>query len=275
MKKIIVPTDFSKTADNALEYALLFASHHGIEVIIHHAFETSYSHPSIPVKSYPMANDEVRTRLKELQLSIQSDPRFSSLLLQTHAMLGGFVDTLSELVKKTHADMVVMGTKGAGPVKGTLLGSNAVDVINHLSLPTLIIPKEAKFKPIDKIMFATDHHMMKKPDALIPLKEVAKMFHAEVTLVNVRDRHQKTTLVELHEHDRESTWLGEDIPHSSEAVLDDDVLHGLQTYIENHQELSMIAMVARQHNIVERMWNGGNTRRMAFYSTIPLLALHE
>ncbi|MBK6344132.1 MAG: universal stress protein [Flavobacteriales bacterium] len=152
MKKILVPTDFSAPASNALEAAVQLAKKHGASMHLLHAVDVpstwqdgQFSTAMLATKPtkvqhdlYPEARERVgaaRQQLEATTMALQKRGVKSAYTLAPNAAWKEVVDATSKL----SADLVVMGTHGAGALKEAFLGSHAQRVIRHCNAPVLTI----------------------------------------------------------------------------------------------------------------------------------------
>ena len=161
MKKVLLPTDFSTNAYNAILYALkLYGNTSCVFYLMH-----SYMVP-IYTSEYNMANPlgmdlleiykkqamDQLTALKEELLLHHKNPKHR---FEVHSAFGILTDEIWEFVRKEEIDVVVMGTQGATGAKEVLLGSNTV----HLS--TLLMKIPSKFYSLRILKWTTKPRELK------------------------------------------------------------------------------------------------------------------
>lgn len=156
MKKILVPTDFSKPAGHALEVAERFAKQHGAAIHLLHAvdvpgtwrdgeFHTAVLATKPPKKQqelYPEARARVgaaRQQLEELTMALGKRGIAATYTLVPGAAWQEVVDATGRL----GSDLVVMGTQGAGALKEAFLGSHAQRVIRFCPVPVLTLRRRS------------------------------------------------------------------------------------------------------------------------------------
>jgi len=137
LNTIIVPTDFSKPADYALEVAGSLARDHGAKLVILHTAPTPvYTGeivvplPEIDYKEMAWASFH---RLEEI------DPKMRELRVETVVCDGDPVREIIREARERNADMIVMGTHGRTGVRRLLMGSVAEAVLRRASCPVLTV----------------------------------------------------------------------------------------------------------------------------------------
>src|SRR5690606_6695486 len=133
MKKIIVPTDYSSSAHNALHYAIEIARVINAEIHIFHALEVPELSPlpGFMIWSAEDFEELIEESDKDLQNyieKIKNDPELnnSTLPIITYSSeIGTVKEVLKKLIKKQKTDLVVMGLSGSSTLDKFILGSNS------------------------------------------------------------------------------------------------------------------------------------------------------
>ena len=164
MKKILFPTDFSDTANNAFLYILHLAKLYNAEVFVTHIYDkkvisTLYGgQPELVATIYvDVELDEFeyfKEESKKLRM-IAEENNLSDVKLNFIFKSGSLVSTLGEIIEKEKINLVVMGTSGATNFEKKLWGSNTMNALRSLDIPILSIPKKAIFKGVKNIGFAS------------------------------------------------------------------------------------------------------------------------
>jgi nucleotide-binding universal stress UspA family protein len=153
--KILVPTDFSETADTALYYAKELARQFGAELHLLHVVED----PMLLAGWTPMAatpapevGAEAAALREELTNLLSADER-AELKTGVHVIAGELTGTaISHYAVEGEFELIVMGTHGRGAVAHALLGSVAEKVVRSAPCPVLTIRHSAHRKAaIDRL----------------------------------------------------------------------------------------------------------------------------
>jgi nucleotide-binding universal stress UspA family protein len=207
MKKILVPTDFSKPARFAVEAATAIAKKSRAEIILLHVIETP-STQSFLVEDQASNVDTWEDRVltgkliglskKQLMLAcndIQKEGVSASFRLK----IGNLLHALRSSITNLQADLVVMGTSGRSRLEEIIVGSNTEKVVRHAKCPVLTVhesPWEIDFK---NIVYATSMDEDEKAFANVIIN-IQEMFGATLHLVRVNtpDNFKSDTLVRKH-----------------------------------------------------------------------------
>lgn len=165
MKRILVPTDFSKHAEYALKVAADLAKKYNAEIFLNHILElphqgndaVSHGHDIPEVMFFKNATAR---KLDELAESEYLDGLNVSKIIQLdHAFEG-----IMKSVTANNIDLIVMGSHGASGVKEMFVGSNAEKVVRNSNVPVLVLKSEKENFNINDFVFASDFsEEIKKP----------------------------------------------------------------------------------------------------------------
>lgn len=140
LKNILVPTDLSEGAEEALDYACDIARQFGATVHLIHVIgiptlgvpELGVALTSTVIDSLIRDNQEA---LDALVLRKQNNATFGQTLLRT----GDARDLICQTAKDLDADLIVMGTHGRRGVSRALLGSVTETVVRSAPCPVLTV----------------------------------------------------------------------------------------------------------------------------------------
>ena len=142
-RKILVPLDFSKHSDAALELAVQLAKEHGGELHLIHAYElpaavTMAYGVAIPQSVWDGVQEAATERLEQGLARVKK----AGVKGVTHLMTAPAADAITTAATTQKADLIVMGTRGLTGLKHVLLGSVAERVLRTAPCPVLTIKSE-------------------------------------------------------------------------------------------------------------------------------------
>jgi nucleotide-binding universal stress UspA family protein len=126
MQRLLVPTDFSDNARNALQYAADLARELDAEVVLLHAYHIPYVHAEMPAGMYQSAIDDAQQETEQSLKSVADavlQPKGLSYRLV--GKLGFAVETILSQAEAEQADMIIMGTQGVNGITDMILGMAA------------------------------------------------------------------------------------------------------------------------------------------------------
>lgn len=147
MKTIIAAIDFSDVSSKVLQQSCELAKATGAKVILVHGVEQLASFYDIYGYTVPDAGqfeDHARDRAQSALEERAQTLDLPAEQVETQVLEGPLLETLIDCAKEREADLLVLGSHGHGVVARVLIGSTAQRIINHTSIPTLIVPASAK-----------------------------------------------------------------------------------------------------------------------------------
>lgn len=270
MKRILFPTDFSELTRNALAHAVQIARISDAELILVNAFNLEYLDPHIPKESYEMERDESLKKLEGLKEELLGEEGNAGVKIRCFPVFGSPVSSIEELAEHQEADLIVMATNGASGLKAFFTGSHTERVVDRVNCPVLVVPEKAELRRIAHVLFASD--LTKTPEKELGiLMQIVRAAQAELHIVNVGEGEEKAVMEKAAEK-FEKEELYEDIPHHWEFVEHDDVLKGIEAYIDEHPEIDMLVMVGRERrDWLERFVSPQLTKKAVHHPFLPTM----
>jgi nucleotide-binding universal stress UspA family protein len=185
MKRLLVPTDFSKHSEYALKVAAEIAKRNNGEIFLLHMLELPSAGNDVLSRAHDIPElmffkNAAITKLDELMNSSYLEGVNISKIIQFEMAFEGIVKN-----GETHnIDLIVMGSHGANGFQEMFIGSNTEKVVRNSNIPVLIIKREEDNFNANKFVFASDFsEEIKKPFEKVI--EFANNFNSHLHLVNV------------------------------------------------------------------------------------------
>lgn len=278
MKQILVPTDFSDTAGNAIDFALESSKIFPSKITLLHSYEitSSFTTDYLGVNkefTLSMLND-IEKKLDQQKENIkESDHVEVDTFISTHPLREAIIKAADE--KKS--DLIVMGTLGASGIKEKIWGSRTSSVIGETKVPVMVIPHGYTWKKPRKILFATNQ-FQKDPKILNYIFEMAGLYMAGVQVTVFTDADDDKTEVYLENKKNIAEYSDFLKTNYNENTLTSTHITGsnfeetLQDYISEN-DIDILVMVTYKAGFWSRIFNPSRTRRMSYNTKIPLLAI--
>jgi nucleotide-binding universal stress UspA family protein len=135
-KVIIWATDGSRGAQQALPFARGLARGQGARLIVVHINEMAVSRAAGPVN---FNEDEVQAAVRKHVEDLRQEGLDVTLQL-ADVMGGGAAAAIVKIADKEKADVIVVGTRGFGPLVGLLVGSVTHRLLHIMHCPILVVP---------------------------------------------------------------------------------------------------------------------------------------
>jgi len=268
MKTILVATDYSATADNAVQFAANLAKVFKAELILFNAF-----HPSVHVSNSlvsPESIDAIMTdnknRLKAL--AKETGKRYQ-IEVQGVTRAMDTVETLEDYTTWHKADLVVMGMD-SNLTEYKVFGNTTTAVIRRLKTPTLVVPNGIWYKGFSKILYACEPAFVSDNNHLALLDEITRQFGAELQLLHVETKEYDADTVSNNIHAMHA--VVKQINHSYNVIENPSVGDGILEGVKEWQA-DLLVMVPHRPGFWERLFNGSTTREISLRTRVPLLIL--
>ncbi|PWK75901.1 nucleotide-binding universal stress UspA family protein [Mucilaginibacter oryzae] len=273
MKQILVATDFSKCAANAMAYAMELAKILDREVCAIHAIHptegiNNSTYNAIFIEDYYHAKREA---LKEWVRPFTGDDTYNKVKVTTLCDIGFLKTVITKHIDNNPVDLLVMGIMGATGITG-IVGSNASMMVSKVKIPTLIVPLESKFARVPVITLATDFETRLSAVDVYALNEMVKAFGSA--------KMQVLYVSEDKELPQAGVWESRlaDLINPTELefnyIRDSSALNGIMKFIESHGT-DMLCLVKHHHNIVYRLFARSTVNQVMNKSVKAILVLHE
>ncbi|AWH75578.1 hypothetical protein DCS32_15835 [Dokdonia sp. Dokd-P16] len=280
MAHILVPTDFSENAYNALFYATrLYPNEECIITLLHsfeHLFSTNTSRIDIG-RNEQLYNELEADSLKKLdtlknKIILDSD----GISLVVNLMTGAqpLYKMVNKCIINDTINVVVMGTKGTSGVKEVFLGTQTVKLINKVKpIPVVVVPQYATYATPTDIAYATDLKIDYAQYPLEIIKELVRLHKSNLYITHIYNQMSPGETVETNyrklKHKLEDVsytthWL------SSTTKMED----ALGVFIKEH-DINLLVLMYHKSGFLKKLFNKSFVDKVSFHSEIPLLILPE
>lgn len=280
MKRIIVATDFSTPSEKAVEMGITLAQTLDASLLFLHAYNFPHSdpmHPAYLQGSSAIATQELEGEYRTMvekrlqQYCDHVDEKTGGAVNTDHLSVAGmYIDQVIESLDDLQDTIVVMGTRGHGERKDTVMGSNAARTVENSPIPVLVVPQQAKLQPIRNILYASAL-LEKDIPPLQTVIEIAGAFKAKLDLVHI---DKKATGDESDILEGFKEIVGDHIEYDNLAyhlISGEDVLDQLN---KRSQKLEANILVMNSYRR-GGLFHKSLSQEMIFHTTIPLLVFHS
>ncbi|HWN88031.1 MAG TPA: universal stress protein [Chitinophagaceae bacterium] len=275
MKTIIVPTDFSPIATNAMNFAADMAVNINASLLLLHVYQVPVSMTDVPVVM--VSSEELRksseTKLQEIKDAL-THITSGKIKVYTEARLGDVSDELEDVCKQIQPFAVIMGTRGTSGVERVLFGSTTLTAIRHLKCPVIVVPPGKEYGTgIKKIGFACDFDKVVETTPIQFIKTMVKEFGAELHVLNVdyEGRHFKP---ETPEESLMLHTLLEDLNPSYHFINHVDIEDGINEFVDENN-IDLLIAIPKKHKLLDGLFKQSSTKQLVTQAHVPVMCVHE
>lgn len=270
MNTFLLTTDFSKASYHALKYAASMAADLGAgKLIIYHAQEGEG-----PSASWQSEHEKIIEKLEQMRNEITTHflpdqtPHFEIMTNEMPVEIG-----VQLLAEQFEADLIIVGATGKSPFRQAWVGSSATRMAATTRYPLLIVPENAHFKPIRRVVFACD---LKQVSESTPVKEIGKWLNilkANLLVLNVA-KEKRPFDPDIIPEQYKIHQLLEPFNPDYHYTQGDDIADEIEDFAEDHSA-GIIVSVPKPHSFFERVFQKSVTKQLMRESDIPVLVLNR
>lgn len=269
MKKLLVATDFTYPAMNALDYAIEFAKDHNASITLIHANDLSNRggrfdvvEGSVRASVEIITNENFQSELKRVQ------PNIGDVKIDTQFYVGDVVDALMVSIAKGDVFLSIMGTTGENK-SGYFWGSKSLNAMRNLNGPILLIPRNANYKPVTNMMLSMDVDKLNESFPFQMVKDWVQVMDATLDILNIQpldpfiDDNNASLLtnfdgIKYKFHEMEST-------HLPEAI----------TYFLAKNKTEWLVVIPKKYGFFKSLFHKSQSEIISKASNVPVLAIHQ
>jgi nucleotide-binding universal stress UspA family protein len=276
--KILVATDFTPAADNALTYAdTLFRKWLGMEVeyLLVHAFKplVPYSNtPSMPVINNVELEKALKAKLEVLKSDLVKHLN-DEKKVRSYFEQGSLNKAIQNIITKEKPDLIVMGTREKSAFQRMTVGSNTTEVANTVACPILAVPREAEPNELTNMVLATDLKSLSISSSSFSLLE--RLLNFEQLKLEVLQVYSTENEAQQSEKRSGSAIHSqfEKMKHKHVSIVNRSKYKGINSYIEENNT-SLLILENKESGFFEKIFHTEIAEKMVYHSQIPVLLLN-
>jgi hypothetical protein len=252
-RKILLPTDFSKNAWHAINYALELYKNDQCHFYILNVFS---------------GKGDIMSSL------IHMDPGSEMYEIAKLDSENGLAKVLDMLTFRDYdIELIVMGTKGSTSSKLKTFGGVAIAVMEKVrNCPVLVVPEQAKHNLPKEIVFPNSLKTHLKRRELNYLIDLAKNCNASIKVLHV------ATEDNLNEKQLSNQALLEEyfanVSHSFHFLSRTEIAGAIKCFVES-RESHMVAFINKKHAFFGSILTHPLVKEIGQDSKVPLLVMHD
>jgi len=280
-KRVLLPTDYSKNALNAIRYAQKLYQDIECGFYLLNAFNVSgYDLDSMMVPEpgehfYETAKKHSEEGMERLMVMLNLKTENTKHRFFTHCVFNDLVEAVKNMIAKKDIDIIVMGTKGITSSKSRIFGTRTVNVMEKVrNCPVIVVPEHAAFNPPTEIVFPTDYKTNYKKRELRHLIEIAKMHDAKINVLHIdKDKDGK-----LNQKELTNKLLLQDILDGTDYEMhflsSVKISKGIKLFVES-RKCKMIAFLNRKHLFFGSILFNPLVKEIGYDPQVPILELND
>ncbi len=180
MKRILVPTDFSKYAYAAAEVAANIARKTDARVYLLHVVNLLEYGDEEEISKQLFVMKLVRKRMQEMV----NQPFFAGVNVVEALQFDLIYENVAKLANKHEIDLIVMGSHGSGGIKEMVFGSNTQKIIRNSRCPVLTVKQLPESFEFSNIVFASNFDS-EVETGFLAVQRFAELYNATIHMVRI------------------------------------------------------------------------------------------
>jgi nucleotide-binding universal stress UspA family protein len=277
MKNILLPTDFSENAWNAILYTLHLYKNESCKFFLLNSYQISGYHEGskfIPIpgnEDLEKAKNNSENGLQRLIEVIKKgypNPKHKFIAVSHNHPL---IEAIEHELEQNDIEVIVIGTKGSTGAYEVIYGSNTIKIMDEVeSCPILAVPSNVPFFEIKEIVLASSFKITHNEKDFQYLKKLALQTNTRICVLHIEEEGGLSVSQKQNKHLLESYLEGVQLSFHSLAHV--SVPIGIYCFIESRGS-DMISFVNKKHSFFEKLLFNPLYKDLGNYSIIPVLVL--
>lgn len=277
VKKILIPTDFSDTANLALAHAVNLAKICNAEIYLVHVVSTFSFRVNLPEVDLDESQNSKLTNAVSLKLKQISEDIEQNQGVKVHILMaaGSIKTEVVKLADEIDADLIVLGTHGVTGLKEFIMGSNAFRIVSDAACPVLSIQSNATELGFKNIVVPIDNSFHSREKLGISVK-MAKTFGATIHVCGLRSHDHKD--VELNAKFKmkmkqvEDYLTEKDVPYTAEIIFCNNIANATMEHATKYNADLIVIMNEQEVNAMG-WFLGPYAQQVVNHSKVPVLSI--
>jgi nucleotide-binding universal stress UspA family protein len=281
IKKILFPTDFSETAQNAFRYCIAIADQYEASIELLHVVFPEYEALDLPVMAAQATKERVelaqaltKTFVETALAQVQAASTLEHApMIKAEVEIGTPSNVIVEIARRDEIDLIVIGTRGEHSALEHLFGSVTTAVAQKAPCHVWIVPENSRLGQIDIVAYASNL-TEGDPYHIWEVGKILEPFSPIIHCVHVNNERSTDRVLDF-------ASLGAFFEHHAPALqINFHVLTGasveeaIAEFVDIH-DVDVLVMYTAQQSWLDRLFRKSYTRSMAFATHVPLFILKK
>ncbi|TVZ27565.1 nucleotide-binding universal stress UspA family protein [Gillisia sp. Hel_I_86] len=276
MKRILLPTDFSDTAYNAMCYAVQLFEKEKCEFTLLHTYTPVTYNVGTVADSYStfelleVLKSTVGQNLDKTEELLKGKFKNPNHTFQKKGTYNLLINEMQDLIKEKNIELIVMGTTGATGAKEIFLGTNTMYTIKNVKCAVIAVPANFSYEEPKEILFPTDFKFSYKNKYLSFIRDLCKTHTSKLHIFNVVK--EETT---ASKNDMMMDFLDkyfEDNFHRFHIAKNKDLQEAIVAF-ELKNKINLLIMIHNKHSFFENLLFKPVINKIVFHTQVPFLVI--
>lgn len=279
-KRILLPTDFSNNAWQAMLYAIELYKEDSCDFFILNVFTAtsniidSLINMEPGSELYELAQEKSETGLAQVLDKIAlrefNNPKHH---FTTISVFNNPLEAIKNTVEDKDIELIVMGSKGVTNSKKSAFGSVSLYVMEKVrNCPVIVVPERATYRLPKEIVFPTSYKTHFKQRELNYLVDIAKKCDATIAVLHI-SKNGKLDEKQMERKKMLETYF-ETVSTSYHTLHNYSVQTALNIFVESRNS-DMVAFINKKHTFFDSILTHPMVKELNFNAIVPVLVMHD
>jgi nucleotide-binding universal stress UspA family protein len=275
--KILLPTDFSDNAFNAIEYTVDLFQEQQVDFVLMNAYSLGKyaigDHIS-PEPGQPMYDEAEKQSIEGLRKTKQ---RLGNRLdndkhsFEVVSSFGFVYDNAAKLIEERDIDLLVIGNRGATEERKRILGSNAMDLMENLHhCAMMTVPADTEFTGLDELVFTTKFDQSFKKRDLDLIAQLARHNNTKVIALHVGSPEELSEKQQQNMHSLKERLAVES--YENRFMEDMELTMGIRAFVSS-RDSDMVCLPHRKKGFFGKLLSKPVIEDLIKHCNIPILKI--
>lgn len=289
ISRLLVPVDFSDYSTNASLFAIMLAEKLKAEVRLFHSFHNpmvdtmnfpdGYTYQTNMAEVYRELSASARKNMKQFMNDLNSRIAETSMRfvkVKNKILAGVPSEEIITEAEKYKPDVIIIGTRGSGENPNEPIGNVTSSVIEKTDIPVIVIPEKSRFSNSGEsinVLYATEFDDS-DAGAIKKLMAVISPFKFSITCVHVAPIVKDSLIIaKMKDLRAELKEIYNTLNLDCELIQEKDIFEGIKKVVSS-KSIDIIALTHHKRNILYRILNPDQTKKILFKTEKPVLIFH-
>ncbi|WP_158996361.1 universal stress protein [Mucilaginibacter sp. L196] len=283
MKKILIPIDFSRSSNNAVNYAVAFSEYHPVNqiILVVNVYTTEFEQiiPTADFIQYSMdsaaeLDGHLKVQFAELKRSIlhklKQHVRVSFILSKIP-----FLQSIRNLIDQERPDLMVIGSNHGVSGEESYIGDHLIKIAKASTIPVLIVPELTRYQKVKRALVPFNFSNISSVKLISKMSQLKELSRPELLFLNVDNTSD--AVIADEDNYRIASEIKQnlqDYPHHFYYSTEKDVLKSVN-HFSFANELELIIALPGKHSFLYNLTHRSIIKGLARNNYKPVLILKD
>ena len=267
MKTIIAATDFTPSSLNACLYGAMLAQKLNCKLTIFNLFDIPVVHSNSGLYFISFATQKQHSESKMQKFIKKITVKYPHVHVESFLTSGSFKLEVESFVAKHKVEAVVMGLSAKSKIDKIVYGSHSTDVAGRINAQVIIVPDRYKKHQLKSALLSVDNNEKLHHSSLVGLENFVIDSKANLKVLHVRTEDEL-----FIPQQKELKISG--VPCKVNTVKAKTIEKGIVSFCKKNKT-DLITVLSKHHSVLYDLFAESHTKRIAFASKVPVMAIHE